>query len=347
MRSTGSLVQIGLLAAACLTTVGGTRVYRSFAIRRGIVAPPNFRSLHERPLPRGGGIVFSMVCLGAVIGLSFTGSVDPRLLRALVVGGVVATVFGFVDDARQVGPALKLFAQMALAGWILVCFDGASVIDVMLTPHWLDVAVSWLAVWLMNLYNFIDGIDGLAALGAVSMSSIAIVILLERSRAECGPPLAAPRSAIPGFVFNWPPASIFMRLGSLFLGFCFGTLIAATMIRATSASGRGSSFRLFRGRYDDDDAGADVRGRQVVRRAPKSLTRIWRGCGKPLESGQRRVYLPPAVAPSARRLVGLAPSVGPVAAALALAPVVCWTLRYGPLLSVPESCLPKLWRSSC
>ena len=53
-------MQIAVLAAACLTTVAGTRAYRAFAIRRGIVAALTFRSLHQRPVPRGGGIVFAM-----------------------------------------------------------------------------------------------------------------------------------------------------------------------------------------------------------------------------------------------------------------------------------------------
>ena len=44
-----------LLAVAFLATAIGTRMFQAFAVRRGIVANPNFRSLHERPMPRAGG----------------------------------------------------------------------------------------------------------------------------------------------------------------------------------------------------------------------------------------------------------------------------------------------------
>ena len=50
-------------------------------------------------------------------------------MRALVVGGVIAAIFGFIDDARHVGAAVKLLVQMALAGWVLVCFDGTPLVD--------------------------------------------------------------------------------------------------------------------------------------------------------------------------------------------------------------------------
>lgn len=332
-------MQIGVLAAACLTTVAGTRAYRSFAIRRGIVASLNFRTLHQRPVPRGGGIVFSIVCIAAVIGLSFTATVDPKLLRALVAGGVVAAVFGFVDDARQVRPALKLFVQMGLAGWILVCFDGAPLIDVMLTPYWLDVAMSWLGlVWLMNLYNFIDGIDGLAAMGAVSMSGISILVLLlsgaDRSVVLI---LAALAVCSSGFlVFNWPPASIFMGdSGSLFLGFCFGTFIAATMIQGDLSLW---SWLIIFGYFAGDTTTTTLVRMFVADKwygehrshAYQNLARIW-GSHLRVVRGvfiYHLLWLLPLAVWSV-----FAPSVGPVAAVLALAPVVVWTLRYGPLLS--------------
>jgi Fuc2NAc and GlcNAc transferase len=332
-------MQIGLLAAACLTTIAGTRAYRSFAIRRGIVASLNFRSLHQRPVPRGGGIVFSLVCLAAVIGLSFIDTVDPRLLRALVAGGVVATVFGFVDDARQVGPALKLFVQMALAAWILVCFDGVPLIDPMLTPYWLDLAMSWLGlVWLMNLYNFIDGIDGLAAMGAVSISAIAILALFltgtERSVILL---LATLAVCSAGFlVLNWPPASIFMGdSGSLFLGFCFGTFIAATMIQGDLSlwswliifayfAGDTTTTTLVRIFVADKWYG------EHRSHAYQNLARIWGSHGRVVRAIfiYHLLWLVPLAVWSV-----LAPAAAPIASVLALAPVVAWTLRYGPLLS--------------
>jgi Fuc2NAc and GlcNAc transferase len=332
-------MQIGVLAAACLTTVAVTRAYRAFAIRRGIVASLNFRSLHQRPVPRGGGIVFSTVCIAAVIGLSFTATVDPRLLRALVVGGVVAAGFGFVDDARHVAAPVKLFVQMALAGWVLVCFDGTPLVDVPLTPRWLDIGLSWMGlVWVMNLYNFIDGIDGLAAMGAVSISAISILVLLlvgaDRSVVLV---LTAVALCSAGFlVFNWPPASIFMGdSGSLFLGFYFGTLIAATLVNGDLSLW---SWLIVFGYFAGDTTTTTLVRMFVADKwygehrshAYQNLARIWDSHLKVVRGVAlyQLLWLLPLAIWSV-----LAPSAAPVAALLALAPVVVWTLRYGPLLS--------------
>jgi Fuc2NAc and GlcNAc transferase len=332
-------MQIGVLAAAWLTTVAGTRAYRAFAIRKGIVAPLNFRSLHQRPTPRGGGIVFSIVCVATVIGLSLTGVVDPKLFRALAVGGVVAAVFGFIDDARHVNAAVKLLVQMALAAWILVCFEGAALVDLPVTPRWVDVTLSWMGlVWLMNLYNFIDGIDGLAAMGAVSISAIAILALLPGgANWSVVLVLAALGLCSAGFLmFNWPPASIFMGdSGSLFLGFSFGALIAATL---TAGDLSLWSWLVVFGYFAGDTTTTTLLRMAVADKwygehrshAYQNLARIWDSHLRVVRgiALYHLVWLLPLAVWSV-----LAPSAAPLAAVLALAPVVVWTLRYGPLLS--------------
>src|SRR2546425_3604670 len=142
------LTGVGLLFAAFISTVVGTRGYRSLAIRRGIIANPNFRSLHQRPIPRGGGIVFSLVCLSAITALWLAGMIGSNLALALVGGGAVATLVGFVDDTRQLRPRSKLLAQGALAAWVLVCFDLHPLIHLPQSPAFLDLAFSWLGlVW--------------------------------------------------------------------------------------------------------------------------------------------------------------------------------------------------------
>jgi Fuc2NAc and GlcNAc transferase len=339
MRSADSLVQLGVLAAAGLTTVVATRTYRAFAIRRGIVAPLTFRSLHDRPIPRGGGIVFSVVCLAAVIALSFTGAVNAQLVRTLVVGGMVAAIFGFVDDTRHVPAAGKLAVQMALAVWVLYGFGGAALVDLPLAPPWLDVAASWLGlVWLMNLYNFIDGIDGLAAMGAVSLSTIAIVALLLGG----GDPslvlvLVALALCSAGFlVYNWPPASIFMGdAGSMFLGFSFGTLIAATLSTGSLSL---STWLVIFGYFAADTTTTTTLRMFLVNKwygehrshAYQNLARIWQSHLRVMRGVAlyHLLWLLPLAVWSV-----LAPAWAPAAAALALVPAIVWTLKYGPLLS--------------
>jgi Fuc2NAc and GlcNAc transferase len=317
----------------------GTRAYRAFAVRRGILANPNFRSLHERPIPRGGGIVFSLCTIAALVALGLTAGIDPRLWSALVFGGAAAAVFGFVDDAIHIGVRMKLLFQGALAAWTLLCFGGNPMVDLPFTPRVVDIAVSWVAlVWLINLYNFIDGIDGLAATGAILISVSAILALILSG----GDPrlllvFGAVAACSAGFLlFNWPPASIFMGdSGSVFLGFCFGALMAGTL--STGDLSLWTWLILF-GYLAGDTTTTTLLRMFVVEswygehrsHAYQNLARIW-GSHLRVVRGvvlYHVLWLTPLAAMSV-----LTPALAPLCAALALVPVVVWTLRHGPLLS--------------
>jgi Fuc2NAc and GlcNAc transferase len=87
-------------------------------------------------------------------------------------------------------------------------------------------------VWLLNLYNFMDGIDGIAASEAIC---VAIGIAFISSRTEehhgiVGFALVIAASCSGFLVWNWPPARIFMGdSGSGFLGFGLGSLAIYSM----------------------------------------------------------------------------------------------------------------------
>jgi len=326
-------------AAAFVFTAAGTLLYRAFALRSGILANPNFRTLHDRPKPRGGGIVFSCVFLALVAILGWAGSLDAATTRAIGLGGAVATVFGFVDDAVHINAFAKLATQGALAAWALVCFGAKPLFDLPWIPAPVELGVSWFAlVWLMNAYNFMDGVDGMAASGAVFICAAAMAaLLLARGDAVLTLALGLLALCCLGFlVFNWPPASIFMGdSGSLFLGYCFGALMVRTI------SGEEVTlwtWLVILGYFGGDTTTTTLTRICVTRKwygahrshAYQNLARIW--------SDHRKVtvgvilyhalWLMPLTVLSV-----LVPAVGPLAAALALGPVVLWTLRYGPRLS--------------
>ncbi len=87
------------------------------------------------------------------------------------------------------------------------------------------ITVLWI-VWLTNAYNFMDGIDGLAGVQAVIGSAawgvfglifgLNSIVLLS---------LIIFASSLGFFVYNWPPARVFMGdVGSAFLGYTFAIL---------------------------------------------------------------------------------------------------------------------------
>jgi Fuc2NAc and GlcNAc transferase len=326
------------LFGAFVFTVGSTAVYILLAHYFGIVATPNFRSLHEKAIPRGGGIVFSLICLTVLTVLWRSGSIDAHLARTLVIGGLVAAASGFVDDVMQLRVFVKLLIQAALAAWILASNGGQAIYDVPLAPPWLDLAVSWFGlIWLFNLYNFIDGIDGLASCAAILISALATFAVMQgQADQSVLAVLAVIVVSTLGFIpFNWPPARLFMGdSGSLFLGFCFGSLLASTVssreidllvwvIILAFVAGDTTTTTVLRIFLTDKWYGAHRS------HAYQNLARM---------HGHRRVlngvvlyhvaWLLPMLIIALRW-----PSMRMVIAVLALVPVILWTIRYGPRLS--------------
>jgi len=180
--------------------------------RRVALDLPNERSLHERPVPRTGGIA---VLAGAGTSLAF-GALALPLPLALA---VVLAALSFVDDVRGLHTALRLAAHLAAAA-IFVWY--------VLSPmHPLELVLIGLAIaWITNLYNFMDGSDGLAggmALIGFGTYGAAAALSQHTSLAMVDVALAAAAGAF--LLLNFPPARIFLGdVGSVPLGFLAASL---------------------------------------------------------------------------------------------------------------------------
>src|SRR5688572_1922792 len=320
-------------------TVAGTFAFRALALRKGIVANPNYRSLHQRPMPQGGGLVFSLAFLASLTVLLWAGFIDGRSMQAIGLGGLVATAFGFADDVVHANAATKLLVQAGLAAWALYCFGWTPLLDWPWVPTALALAVSWLVlVWLMNAYNFMDGVDGMAASGAVFICSAAtIVILLATGDRGAVLPFVLLALCCAGFLlFNWPPASIFMGdSGSLFLGYSFSALITKTITEGELSLW---TWLVIFGYFAGDTTTTTLTRICITRNwygahrshAYQNLARIW-GSHRKITLAvvlYHLLWLLPLAVVSVLR-----PAAAALAAVFALAPVVLWTLRYGPRLS--------------
>src|SRR4051812_7616161 len=109
---------------------------------------PNARSLHERPVPRTGGLAV-LAGIAASAALFATGLWLPLCLA------LALAVVSLLDDLRSMPTLLRLGAHLVAAGFL------AWFVLSPINPIALVVIV--LAVgWITNLYNFMDGSDGLA-----------------------------------------------------------------------------------------------------------------------------------------------------------------------------------------
>ncbi len=217
---TGSIWLVLLPAAAFFLGWLFTGVCRSLALRLGILDVPGSRSAHAVPTPRGGGLAIVTVFLAASLAFHALGFLDARVLRVLWLGGAPIAAVGLWDDWRSLPVRWRLLVQVsAVAAAALWC-------------QWVPAGVwGWIGmlswVWLVNLYNFMDGIDGLAAVEAVTVALGGAVIAGLGGDIHLAAWLLTLAAACGGFLlWNWPPARIFMGdVGSGFLGFVMGMLI--------------------------------------------------------------------------------------------------------------------------
>jgi len=328
-----------LVGLCFIVSIVGTYFYRAISIRKGIIANPNYRTLHVHPIPRGGGLVFSQIFVLIVIILWLMDIVSYEIMMALGVGGGLASLLGFIDDVANIRAFIKLIFQGCLAAWILVWFDGGPVTSVSWLPVWVAWLISWLLlIWLINLYNFMDGVDGMASSGAIYICVVLASILYISD----GPFylitlfLLLAASCLGFLLFNWPPASIFMGdSGSVFLGYCFGVFIFATTMNSDVSFW---TWLVVLGYFAGDTTTTTTLRVLTVKKwygahrsnAYQNLARMW-GSHMKVTGGvliYHVIWLLPLAVWS-----NLQSEFAPIAAALALLPSIIWAFRFGPLLS--------------
>lgn len=192
------------------------------AERHRLLDVPNERSLHDRPVPRGGGIAIVVTFLAGsfVVALLFTP--EPPLLAAIAGGGLVAAI-GLVDDYREVSVGRRLVVHTVAALWAVYWMGGLPEGLLPGVPTPLVSALGILcSVWLINLFNFMDGIDGIASIETMTVCAGGIVLYLVVPSGSM--PWVYPAmllASVTGFLaWNFPAARVFLGdAGSGFLGF--------------------------------------------------------------------------------------------------------------------------------
>ncbi|MES2884939.1 MAG: glycosyltransferase family 4 protein [Pseudomonadota bacterium] len=210
-----------------------TWAMRRFALSRNLLDIPNARSSHQVATPRGGGAAI-VLAFSALVVLCFAlGLTSAKIAAALLLGGAVVAIAGFMDDRSPLSPRVRLLAH-ASAGLLAVLLLGA--VPGLPLPGgfwawgWFGVPLSLVGViWCINLYNFMDGIDGLAAVEAVCLA-LGAQLALFAIGADVSPLLLGWAAAALGYLYwNWPPAKIFMGdVGSGWLGFLIAAFLLLT-----------------------------------------------------------------------------------------------------------------------
>lgn len=202
------------------------RVLASSHYRGLLLDHPNERSLHSRPIPRTGGLA---ILAGIVVGLStnWWGNQEfaNRPISLIGLGFIPLIAISLLDDYKGIAAKWRLFTHFwsAITLLVLAGFTPAHFSLPGLTLSlsvWVIIPLTLLfVIWMVNLYNFMDGMDGFA--GGMTVIGFSSLAFLGRADASFMSFCLVVAAASGGFlIHNFPPAKIFMGdTGSTALGF--------------------------------------------------------------------------------------------------------------------------------
>jgi len=134
--------------------------------RLSIMDHPNERSLHAQPVPRSGGVAILLGILAGWGWLSVEQGIPAPLLWIMWAAILVAGI-SLLDDLFEL-PAWVRFPVHILAA-VLILIGG-----VPLPCGWPGWVITLFGiVWMLNLYNFMDGMDGFA--GGMTLAGFAFL----------------------------------------------------------------------------------------------------------------------------------------------------------------------------
>ena len=190
---------------------------------------PNHRSSHAMPIPTSGGIGFVVAFAVCTLTLFYWHVINFNELLLLSTA-ILLAITGFIDDLKNLSIKQRLLTQFAVCGFVVLTFVGAPVFvisdDLQIGGVTVRILFFLGLLWLVNLYNFMDGIDGLAVVEAIYFSlSVALLTLAEGNTQISIIALGLALSLCGFLYFNLSPAKLFMGdLGSNYLGLVLGVL---------------------------------------------------------------------------------------------------------------------------
>ncbi|MFH0799359.1 MAG: glycosyltransferase family 4 protein [Pseudomonadota bacterium] len=224
---TGPMV---LMLVALMMSMLMTRFLIWYALRQSLIDCPNERSSHVIPTPRGGGLSIGISCMLGLVVLGISSYVALNLAVAFAGAGFLVAAVGFWDDHGHVPPKRRVAMHFIAAIWAL-CFVSGSVsfFHLSLLGWFFNVFLVVSVVWVLNLYNFMDGIDSIAAAEAIFVGGSAAAFFYASGATGLALFSILLVVSTAGFlVWNLPPARVFMGdAGSGFLGVMIGMLALA------------------------------------------------------------------------------------------------------------------------
>ena len=172
---------ISLVFSLVLTPLAG-----KLGERFGALDVPDERKVHDKPIPRSGGIAifiafFATIYFAGFFSTNITNQLSLGRQTAFLLGGaIICFGVGVFDDFRRLGFKAKFVFQIVAASavyWGGLDFGNTNIVGLVINfgPFSYFATVFWF-VLLINSINLIDGLDGLAG-GVVVFASLVMIVL--------------------------------------------------------------------------------------------------------------------------------------------------------------------------
>lgn len=202
----------------------------------GAIDTPDHRKVHQKPIPRLGGLGMFIAFMVAMV----SHLLIHKPIVGMLIGATLIVIIGIFDDIYSLRPLFKFLLQIAIA--IISFYFGIS-IQFITSPFGGIIYLGWLSLpitvfWIIgmiNIINLIDGLDGLAA-GVVGISATVIsFVALSVGQIQAGLMAIALLGTCLAFLrYNFSPAKIFMGdTGSMFLGYILAVITMIGVIKST------------------------------------------------------------------------------------------------------------------
>lgn len=195
----------------------------ALGFRWGVLDVPSARKIHNKPIPRMGGMaIFLSVIFSVGRNLQFS-----RELTGLVIAAGLVFLVGLWDDSRGLAAGKRIFAQIVAA--LILVASGVHVTFIPKIPGEMFLETLITVIWMVgitNAINFLDGVDGLASGMGALCALLFLAITWPTRQSHVSFFTVALAGACLGYLpYNWNPARIFLGdAGSTFIGFSLAGL---------------------------------------------------------------------------------------------------------------------------
>ena len=234
-----SPITFGFATLSFAVSAAGVWITIRLAQKFGVMDVPNVRSSHSVPIPRMGGIAIVIAAMFSFTSWLFLTGGEvflPSAIWTVLLFALMMSAMGLLDDLSGLTALFRFLVEIACSAGLIFLLamrvpffpmEGYSIPQ----SVWVPIGV-FCVVWMLNLYNFMDGIDGLAGGEAAVAASFFFLVFAHFGESGWAVANLIVAAASMGFlVHNWPPAKVFMGdVGSDFLGAFFGMQAVAAAL---------------------------------------------------------------------------------------------------------------------